>query len=94
MKKEIYFQNMTNLEPYAVAPQWKYTTHLRSEKAPDFLIKMEEAELPLRRLAERLRIQTPMPDFNRSTGTKTQPPEALVAKLQDYYQRDFVLFDY
>jgi hypothetical protein len=91
---ETYFQNMTTLEPYALAPQWKYTFHLRSEQAPDFLIKMEEAELPLRRLGERLRIKAPMPDFNRSTGAKIQPPESLVTKLQDYYQRDFALFGY
>jgi hypothetical protein len=91
---ETYFRKMTSLEPYVLAAQWKYTVHLRSDHVPDVLIKMEEADLALKQLAEQFGIREELPASNRSTGVKAQPSDTLVSELRRYYQRDFELFGY
>ncbi len=91
---DTYFETMRASEPYCVAPQWKYTVHLRSERPPDFLIRMEDAGPELDRLADHLGIPATIPALNRNGGTKTPPPPELRAKLEKYYALDFQLFGY
>ena len=91
---DTYFETMRSGEPYCLAPQWKYAVHLRSEAAPDFLVRMEEPTKELNRLASFLGIPLTIPNLNRNGGRKEQPDADLLRKLNRYYERDFQLFGY
>jgi len=91
---DTYFEKMRSTEPYCVAPQWKYTVHLNSERPPDFLLRIEDPVPELKRLAEHLGIQTAVPVLNQNRVLKRPPSRDLRAKLEDYYALDFQLFGY
>jgi hypothetical protein len=93
-RMEDYFQRMRVEQPYVVAPQWKYTTHLNSEAGPNHLIRMEDSAAGIQRLADDLGIQASIPGLNRSSGSKPTITPKFRTTLEDYYLRDFETFGY
>ena len=91
---DTYFETMRVAEPYCLAPQWKYTVHLRSDATIDFLIQMEKAGDQLPQLASFLDVPLTIPSLNRNPGQKEPPPADVHRKLVQYYERDFQLFGY
>jgi hypothetical protein len=89
-----YFEKMRATEPYCVAPQWKYTVHLNSDRPADFSIRMEDPGLELSRLADHLGMEATIPVLNRNAVVKQPPPPELKSKLEEYYALDFQLFGY
>ena len=89
-----YWFQMTEASPYAVAPQWKYTTHLRSEAGPDHLIRMEDPLPALVLLASALGIDPLLPKLNQNPSPKEQPSPLLRNTLERYYRLDLDLFGY
>lgn len=91
---DAYFDRMRSSDPYAIAPQWKYTVHLQSDAPPDHLIKMEDAKAGVERLASALGIAEELPGLNRSSGRKEVPEAGLLRRLEEYYRLDFQMFGY
>ena len=91
---EQYFFRMTDVAPYAVAPQWKYTLHLRSEAGPDHLVRMEDCAGELERIGKALGIAPLIPKLNQNAADKLRPSAAFLRTLEQYYRRDFDLFGY
>jgi len=91
---ERYFETMTRSEPYALAPQWKYVVHLRSEHPPDFLLRVGEHSAALDRIAQTLGISAPLPTLNAGKGVLDQPTPGFRSRLNSYYARDYEMFGY
>ena len=91
---EKYFYQMAKDSPYAVAPQWKYTIHLQSERPPDHLIRMESPAGELGRIAKSLGIEPLLPKLNQNDFEKVRPSPRLLQSLEIYYRRDLDIFGY
>jgi hypothetical protein len=89
-----YFEVMRVHEPHCLAPQWKYTCHMKSEYPPRFVIRMEDSALELARLAEYLDTPLSIPLLNQGSVRKDPPPADFLRKLVDYYRQDFEMFGY
>ena len=94
MDMETYYHRMIAEEPYVLAPQWKYATHLLSDEPVDFCIKMGEPGSTLVLLAARLGLAGPIPQLNRTSGPKSEVPPKFRKELVDYYRLDFDMFGY
>ncbi len=91
---EKYFYTMTQHAPYAVAPQWRYTIHLQSDAPADHIIRFEEPDRELARIAMALNLQPLGHKLNQNKNDKLQPSPAFRATLEQYYARDYALFGY
>jgi hypothetical protein len=91
---ETYFHRMIQNDPYALAPQWKYALHLRSEHPVDVLIKMGAHTKPFGRLAKRLGLTGPLPTHNQMNGKRQTLDPRFRDELVDFYQRDFQQFGF
>ncbi|GAB2208061.1 hypothetical protein ROS1_48780 [Roseibium sp. ROS1] len=88
-----FFRKMFNEQIFVVPPQFKYTMHMHSNKAPDYLIRFENMDLS--QLAQDLDIQKPLPRENANPQTEVVDiAEDLYVALIDHYKVDYLLFGY
>ena len=85
---------MTEHEPYVVAPQWRYTMHIETDVPADHIIRFEDPERELARIAIALNLPPLDHRLNQNKHEKLQPSAGLRSTLEEYYARDFEVFGY
>ena len=91
---ERYFHTMSQHEPYAIAPQWRYTLHLQTDVPADHIVRFEDPAQELARIATSLNLPPLQHRLNENTAPKSRPSSALRSTLEQYYARDYELFGY
>jgi len=90
---EKYFDVFSTKEKFIIAPQSRYVTHNKSDKKPDFLLKMET--LQMSELGEKLNIRgVPTIKNNAQNDVEVELSTALETKIVDFFGEDYVNFDY